>query len=71
MSTGVPSCKIGHVLFGKDPGDDTFVSVPPGHLVSHRELPLDGHIHFDHLDDPGRQFIASLQLVDLFLEKPL
>ena len=66
-----PVRKVGHVLDGKNPGDDALVSVPSGHLVSHLEFSFDGDIDLHHLDDARRKLIASFQLVYLFLEKVL
>src|SRR3990172_6518642 len=63
--------KIGHIFFGNDPGDDTLVAMPPGHLVAYRELALHGHVDLDHLDDAGRQLVALLQSIHSLVEESL
>jgi hypothetical protein len=62
--------KIRHVLPGQNPGNHALVPVPSGHLVSYRQLSLNGQVDFDHLDHPGREFIPFFQLGYLPLEGP-
>jgi hypothetical protein len=38
--------KIRHVLFRHNPGDDPFVPMPTGDLVSDGEFPLHGDVYF-------------------------
>jgi len=35
--------------------------VATGHLVAHRQLALDRHVHLDHLDDARRQVVAATE----------
>ena len=42
---------VRHILFGKDPRNNTLVTMTTGHLVTYLKLPLDGNINLDHLDD--------------------
>ena len=45
--------------------------MPACHLVAHRELPLDGQIDLDHLEDARRQLIALLESGNFFIENRL
>ena len=56
--------QVGHVLFGKDAGDNALVPVTACHLVADGQLALHGDVNLDQLDDAGCQFIALLQLAD-------
>ena len=58
--------QVGHVLLGKDPGDDTLVAVSSGHLVADGYLPDLGHVYLDHLVDAGGKLIAVLGAAELF-----
>ena len=71
MSTGVPSDEVGHVLLGKNPGDDALVAVTTRHLVADAELALDGHVDLDHLEHARRQLVALLEPGDLLVEDRL
>jgi hypothetical protein len=57
--------EVRHVLLGQEPRDDALVAVTAGHLVADRQLPLDGQVDLDQLDDAGRQLVALGQLGDL------
>ena len=57
--------QIGHVFHRHDTADDTFVAVTAGHLVAGLKLALHGHENLDHLHHAGRQFVATLQLVEM------
>ena len=67
MSTGVPSARNGMSSSGNDLGDDTFVTVASGHLVTDRELALGGDVNFDRLDDAGIDFVAGFDAFHLFV----
>ena len=60
--------KIGHVLHGHDPGNNTLVAVAPSHLVTYFQFSLHGHIHPDHLDDAWRQVVPLFETLYLPLE---
>jgi hypothetical protein len=49
----------GHVLIGHHAGDDALVAVAAGHLVTHAELLLAGHVDLDLLDDAGVDVVAA------------
>ena len=57
--------EVRHVLFRKNPGNDALVAVASRHLVAHAQLPLDGHVDLDHLDDARRQFVAAFRAANL------
>src|SRR6266581_165853 len=59
---------VRHILFGKYPGDYTFITVPARHLIPDLQLPLDGNVDFHHLDHAGRKVVPALQLLDLVVE---
>ena len=48
-----------HVFFRHDLGDDTFVAVASGHLVTDRKLALRGDVNFHLLDDAGVDVVAG------------
>ena len=54
-----------HVFFRHDLGDDTFVTVASGHLVTDRQLALRGDVNFDRLDDAGIDVFAALDALHL------
>ncbi len=56
-----------HVLFGDDPGHDTLVAVPSGHLVTDGELTFSEYINFDQFRNARRQFVTARDPLDLFL----
>src|SRR5690625_7479874 len=57
-----------HVFFRDDPGDDTLVTVPAGHLVTDLDLTLLGDIDLRQLNDTRRQLVTHLYVVTLTLE---
>ncbi len=48
-----------HVLDGQDPGNNTLVAVPPGHLVSDHQLTLLGDVDLNGHIRSGGQFIGG------------
>ena len=57
-----------HVLDRNDLGHHALVAVTTGHLVAGLNLALHRDEDLDHLHHAGRQFIATLQLLDLVEE---
>src|SRR4029450_7530863 len=53
-----------HVLNRQDLGDDAFVAMPPGELVTIFDLALLSHIHPDQLVDPGRELVICIAIKD-------
>ena len=54
----MPVFHIRHVFFGKNAGDNTFVSVAPGHLVTFAELALGRDKDFDDFVDAWIKIVA-------------
>ena len=57
-----------HVFFRQNAADNTFITVPSGHLVAHRQAALDGHVHLDQFQHAGLQFVAAFQLADFAIQ---
>ena len=55
---GLSAFQEGHVLFRKDPGDNTLVSVTSGHLVADADLTLGGNVAPNQFVDSRRQLVA-------------
>ena len=53
----------GHILFRDDFGNDAFVAVATGHLVTHAELALGGDIYFNFLQSAGFGFVPGFHLI--------
>ena len=53
-----------HIFVPYDLCHDTFVSVAAGHLVTHADLPLLGHIDLGKLHHSVRKLVADLDLVE-------
>ena len=62
---------VGHILFGQNTRQNALVTMTAGHLVTNRELALDGDVDLDHLDHARRQVIATLEFFNLVGEDGL
>ena len=59
--------QVRHIFLRKNTCDNALVTVASGHLVTDAELTLHRDKDLDHLDHARRQFVALLELGDLFV----
>src|SRR5216683_2159274 len=59
--------QVRHILFRQNAGNDTFVTVASGHLVADAKFTFHRDKDLDHFDHARRQFVALLELGDLFV----
>ena len=59
---------IRHVFHRYDHGNNTFVTMTSGHLVTRLNATFNGHIHLDHLQNTRREIVTGCYLVAFFLQ---